>query len=67
MKRRRVRPYWLRAGSELCSGCEHGVVLEVVLHCSACDRPICAECVLVEATTGEVLCRVCRDSEQGAE
>ena len=66
MKTRRERPYWL-AGSETCSACEHRFVLEVGFHCSGCDRPICGQCVLLDAATGEVLCLACRAAEEEAD
>ncbi len=67
MRRQRERPYWLVGGSESCSVCERGFVLEVGFHCSGCDRPLCGECVLLDPTTGEVLCLVCREAEDEAE
>ncbi len=67
MRTRRDRPYWLGQGSAICCACEHGFVIEAGFHCAGCDRPICGECALVDAATGEVLCLVCRTAEEEAE
>ncbi len=37
-------------------------MLEVGFHCCGCDRPLCGECALVVAATGEVLCLACREA-----
>ncbi len=66
MKRRRDRPFWLTGGGQICCVCEHAFAVEGGFHCGACDRPICGECVLLDATTGEALCVLCREPDVGA-
>ncbi len=67
MRIRRQRPYWLGGGTQTCCACEHVFVLEVGFHCGGCDRPLCGECALLDAATGEVLCLACREADDEAE
>jgi hypothetical protein len=60
------RPYWLEDGEETCESCTHTFVVQVVVRCSGCDAAGCAECVVRNWVSHEVLCSECRQLE-GAE
>ena len=58
MAKTRKLPYWLAAGTDGCSACEHTVVLEMLHRCEACDRGLCEHCVVV-LETRVVRCAEC--------
>jgi hypothetical protein len=57
---------WLD-GEEVCAFCCQSYLYECVFHCSACDRPICPDCVLVVVKTSGFFCPECATSEAAAE
>lgn len=59
MATKKPLPYWLAGGTERCELCSDRYVLQQEYRCAACDRGVCAECVLIDAATGEVLCHEC--------
>lgn len=58
--------WWLTGGTETCHDCTHRYTYETGLHCVACDRRVCAQCVLIERSTREPWCRECLESEREA-
>ena len=64
MAKKKPLPYWLD-GTEICAVCEHPYVLQAEFRCTACDRPNCEHCVVVNRETGEILCHACEHEEQG--
>ncbi|HEX2165916.1 MAG TPA: hypothetical protein VHG09_01640 [Longimicrobiales bacterium] len=59
-------PWWLVGGTETCHVCNHQYSYEVGLYCIACDRGLCAQCVLIERSTREPWCRECHENEREA-
>jgi hypothetical protein len=59
----RQRPYWLQEGEETCESCLHALVVQVVVRCSGCVAAGCAECVVRDWVSHEVLCSECRRLE----
>jgi hypothetical protein len=55
--------WWLEVGDEVCSTCLQGFHPEVVVHCEACDEPICLSCVVeVREERVVVLCASCAEA-----
>jgi len=55
-------PYWL-SGSEECDACGGRHVVEMQLHCVACDCCLCMVCALVVRLSGETFCPTCAPEE----
>jgi hypothetical protein len=60
-----MRPYWLSAGSESCSGCTFTHVREVEIRCAGCDRGYCVHCVVYVRESVEWLCHECGAGSAG--
>jgi hypothetical protein len=56
-------PYWLSGGSEECGACGGRHVVEMQLHCVACDDCLCMVCALVVRLSGETFCPTCAPEE----
>jgi hypothetical protein len=53
------RPPWLLGGSELCEVCGGRYIVEMELHCAACDCGMCMQCAVVIRQTWEAFCPSC--------
>jgi hypothetical protein len=57
-------PWWLEPGEGQCATCLGEVHHEILVHCEACDGPICPTCVVEVREVHTVLCRACADAEE---
>lgn len=61
-------PWWIGEGSEPCTFCLQGYVLELEMRCVACDRPGCLHCMVRvrRAEAVEVFCPECLEESPDA-
>lgn len=57
----REEPWWLQPGPESCDVCLGAVHYEALVHCSACDRPLCPACAVTVFERRIVLCPDCAE------
>lgn len=51
--------WWLDPGLEQCVSCQVHIHWEAVTFCAACDRPMCALCLIYDLPSSEVICAEC--------
>jgi hypothetical protein len=62
--RSHATPWWLEPGEASCATCLGEVHHEILVHCEACDGPICPTCVVEVREVHTVFCRACADADE---